>query len=159
VDCGDPNFERRPYEPWVAYGQSKTANILFALQLAELGQAEGVQAFSLHPGRIVATSLIRHLSPEQLRSSGALDEDGRPIADLGRGTKTIAQGAATIVWCATSEQLDGRNWDYCEDCDIASIADEGAPEFAGVKKWAIDPGKAERLWRFSGRLTGVTFGG
>ena len=77
----DPNFEHRDYIPWMAYGQSKTANILFALALDERGKAHGVRAFSLHPGSIVDTGLSKYLSPEALRAAGLVDEDGNPIID------------------------------------------------------------------------------
>src|SRR5262249_32767989 len=96
----DPNFEHREYNPGLAYGQSKTANILFALALDERGKADGIRAFSLHPGSIVDTGLSKYISPEILRMVGLLDEDGKPIIDPARNMKTPEQGAATSVWCA-----------------------------------------------------------
>jgi NAD(P)-dependent dehydrogenase (short-subunit alcohol dehydrogenase family) len=109
----DPNFERRDYDRWSAYGQSKTANILFALALDDRGRAEGVRAFSLHPGSIVGTGLEKHLSREELRAAGVIDENGKPILDPAKNLKTVEQGAATSVWCATSPQLDGMGGVYC----------------------------------------------
>ncbi|WP_243042755.1 oxidoreductase [Dyella sedimenti] len=163
VDFDDPNFERRDYDRWIAYGQSKTANALFAVDLDARGKAHGVRAFSVHPGRI-ATDLARHMSTEELQKIGALDEQGRPIADLARGMKNPEQGAATSVWAATSPQLDGFGGVYCEDCDIAVLAEDAeqtapgsASLSAGVRPWAVDPAAAERLWTLSEQLTGVAF--
>ena len=151
----DPNYERRPYDGWLAYGQSKTANILFALAADERGKADGVRAFSLHPGSIAGTGLERHVSREALQAGGVLDEDGRPIIDPARGFKTVEQGAATSVWCATSPQLDGMGGVYCQDCDIAPLVSE--TNFAaqlgslplGVLPYAVDPEAANRLWDLS----------
>ena len=103
----DPNFERREYNPWAAYGQSKTANILFAVALDESGKKDGVQGFSLHPGSIQGTGLQKYLSVEEQRAAGVIDEQGKPIHDPAKNIKTVEQGAATGVWCATSPQLDG----------------------------------------------------
>ena len=158
----DPNFQRRPYDRWAAYGQAKTANVLFALRLDQLGRAEGVRAFSLHPGSIVGTGLEQHLTREELRAAGAIDADGQPILDPARNLKTPRQGAATSVWCAASPQLDGKGGVYCENCDIAPlVAPEGA-EGAGVRQvgsrslgvmpYAVDPRAADRLWRLSEEL-------
>lgn len=161
VDFDDPHFERREYNPWVAYGQSKTANALFALGLDARGQAQGIRTFSVHPGAII-TDLVRHLSEETLRGFGGLDEQGRPVADLAKGLKNVAQGAATTVWAAVSPQLDGMGGVYCEDSDIApilpddSVAEPGRiSQEIGVRRWAIDPEAADRLWTLSEALTGV----
>ena len=159
----DPNFERRDYTPWMAYSQSKTANILFALGLDERGKAHGVRAFSLHPGTIVDTGLSKYLSVEVLRAAGLIDEHDKPILDPARGLKTVKQGTATSVWCATSPQLDGMGGVYCQDCDIAPLVSEGmaANQFGsiplGVLPHAVDPAAAERLWRLSERLTNTFF--
>jgi NAD(P)-dependent dehydrogenase (short-subunit alcohol dehydrogenase family) len=160
VDVDDPNFERRDYDRWVAYGQSKTANALFAVGMDARGAAHGVRAFSVHPGRI-ATDLARHLSVEELQKIGALDELGHPVVDLARGMKSLTQGAATSLWAATSAQLDGLGGLYAEDCDIAVLTDADAtlPGSAGmssgVRPWAVDPVAAEHLWTLSEKLTGV----
>ncbi len=161
----DPNYERREYTPWLGYGQSKTANILFALALDERGKAEGIRAFSLHPGGIVATGLGKYITVEQLRAGGAIDEQGKPVIDPARGFKTVEQGAATIVWCTTTPQLNGVGGVYCADCDIAPLFTPegeaegnkaGAKKFAsrpmGVMPYAVDPQAAERLWTLSERL-------
>ncbi|AIQ56024.1 oxidoreductase [Paenibacillus borealis] len=157
VDFADVNFERRAYEKWTAYGQSKTANVLFALELDKRGQAQGVRAFSVHPGSIL-TDLARHLSYDELRAMGALDEAGNRIpAGQTSHMKTVQQGAATSVWCAVSPQLEGEGGVYCEDADIAPVAESGDSQQPGVQAWAIDPGNALRLWELSEAMTGVTF--
>jgi NAD(P)-dependent dehydrogenase (short-subunit alcohol dehydrogenase family) len=161
VDFDDPNFERRDYDPWVAYGQSKTANVLFALGVDKRGEADGIRAFALHPGAII-TDLIRHMSQDDLRARGAIEEDGRPVVDLARGFKSVPQGAATSVWCATSPQLDGMGGVYCEDVEVSPIlvdADNSPGRVSsdvGVRPWAIDPESVERLWTLSQELTGVS---
>jgi len=162
VDFEDPNFERRPYDKWKAYGQSKSANVLFAVKLDSLGEPFGVRAFSLHPGRII-TDLTRDLTEDDLRAYG-LSRDmpkgyippGESVSD-GGDYKTVEQGAATSVWCATSHQLDGMGGVYCEDVDIAVPIPADHPGPAGVRPWAIDPDLAERLWHMSETLTGVAF--
>lgn len=155
----DPNFEHRDYIPWMAYGQSKTANILFALALDERAKAHGVRAFSLHPGSIVGTGLSKYLSPEVLRAAGLVDEDGNPIIDPAKNLKTVEQGAATSVWCATSPQLDGMGGVYCQNSDIAPLVSEeiAANQFGsmalGVMPHAVDQQAADRLWSLSEHLT------
>lgn len=154
VDFDDPNFENREYAPYIAYGQSKTANALFAVSLDALGAKHGVRAFSLHPGGIVTTNLIRHQSMDYLKASGYLDEDGKPVIDPEKNKKTIEQGASTTVWCAVSDKLDGLGGVYCENCDIAPAVPTESIEILGVRPWATDPELAERLWQLSERLTG-----
>src|SRR5262249_1985929 len=144
VDFDDPNFLKRPYDPWVAYGQSKSANALFAVALDARGESYGVRAFAVHPGGVV-TDLTRFMTPDQLRASGAIDAEGRPVIDPAQNRKTPAQGAATSVWCATSRQLDGRGGVYCENCDIAVAVPADSTALLGVRPWAIDPLLADRL--------------
>ncbi|MEU9923185.1 SDR family NAD(P)-dependent oxidoreductase [Streptomyces griseoluteus] len=139
------------YDKWQAYGQAKTANALFALQLDTLGRDSGVRAFSLHPGGIM-TPLQRHLPKEEMVERGWIDEQGNPLNPA--GFKTPEQGAATQVWAATSPRLDGLGGLYLEDCDIAEPAPADGT-WAGVKDWATDPGQAARLWTLSAELTGV----
>jgi NAD(P)-dependent dehydrogenase (short-subunit alcohol dehydrogenase family) len=157
----DPNFEHHAYDPWVAYGQSKTANVLFARGLDQRGQAAGIRAFSLHPGSIAGTGLSKYVTPEQLRQMGAVDEAGNIVLDPARGLKTVAQGASTSVWCATSPQLAGLGGVYCEDNDIATIytRDSSATPRAmtGVMPYAVDEANANRLWALSEQLTGTTY--
>ncbi len=161
VDFDDPSFEHRAYDPWVAYGQSKTANVLFALGVDKRGEADGIRAFALHPGAIM-TDLVRHISQDELRAFGAIDEEGRPVVDLERGFKSVPQGAATSVWCAASPQLDGMGGVYCEDVEVSPILVEAdntpgrVSSDVGVRPWAIDPAAAETLWALSEKLTGVS---
>jgi len=156
VNFEDPNFERREYDRWAAYGQSKTANALFAVGLDTIGEPDGIRAFSVHPGGVV-TDLIRHMSTEEVRAYGVLDEHGRPIIDPARNMKTPEQGAATSVWCATSRQLEGLGGVYCENCDIAVPVPGGSTELRGVRPWAIDRGFARELWNLSEKLIGISF--
>ncbi len=156
VDFDDWNFERREYDRWLAYGQSKTANALFAVKLDEVGKPHGVRAFSVHPGAVL-TDLLRHMSVAELRAAGAIGDDGEPILPPANNLKTPEQGAATSIWCATSDQLDGMGGVYCEDCNVAEPLPAGSKEPRGVRPWAMDPTFASRLWRLSEDLTGQTF--
>ncbi|MGY2263948.1 oxidoreductase [Pseudomonas sp. SDO5561_S422] len=151
VDFDDWNFERQAYDPWRAYGQSKTANALFAVHLDTLGAASGVRAFAVHPGGII-TDLVRHMKPEVLQASGYVDEHGKPVIDPGRNMKTPEQGAATSVWCAVSGQLAGMGGVYCENCDVAAAVSAESEEQLGVRPWAVDTGLAQRLWILSEQL-------
>ena len=155
VDLDDPHFLHQPYDKWRAYAQSKSANALFAVELDRRAVAHGVHAFSLHPGAIL-TPLLRHLDPDDMRRVGALDEQGQVNPPPQSGFKNVAQGAATAVWCATSAQLEGLGGVYCEDCDIAAlVADDSTGP--GVRRWAVDPAQARRLWMLSEQMTGVRF--
>ena len=146
----DIPFERG-YDKWQAYGQAKTANVLFAVQFDALGQGSGVRAFSVHPGGIL-TALVRHIPREEMIAAGWVDAEGNVTME---GLKTPAQGAATQVWAATSAQLDGMGGLYCEDCDVAEPAADDAVMTSGVKAYATDPEEAARLWVLSAELTGV----
>ncbi|NVD97310.1 SDR family NAD(P)-dependent oxidoreductase [Massilia sp. BJB1822] len=139
------------YDKWLAYGQAKTANALFAVHLDKLGRDAGVRAFSLHPGKIF-TPLQRHLAQEEMIAAGWLDEKGNPADPT---FKTPEQGAATQVWAASSPRLAGLGGLYCEDCDIARVDAGHPPSFVGVSPHAIDPEQAERLWALSAELTGT----
>lgn len=144
----DLQFERG-YEKWEAYGQAKTANVLFAVHLDELARSRDIRAFSLHPGRIL-TELVRHLSRQEMIDRGLINEAGELIGEI----KNPEQGAATQVWAATSPQLNGMGGVYLEDCDIAEPAPEDGAR-VGVRGYAIDPVHAARLWTLSAELTGV----
>ncbi|QWT20038.1 SDR family NAD(P)-dependent oxidoreductase [Bacillus sp. NP157] len=156
----DVHFERRDYDPWLGYGQSKTANILFAVGADARGKADGIRVFSLHPGAIV-TDLARYMSVDDMRNFGAIDDEGKPVVDLARGMKSVAQGAATSVWAATSPMLDGKGGLYLEDSDIApmlddaTVAAEDLRNLHGVRPYAIDPDAADALWELSEKETGV----
>ena len=157
----DPNYEHRDYNPFLAYGQSKTANILFALELDKRAKVDDVRAFSLHPGSIVGTGLSKYVPPEALRAAGLIDNDGNPIIDPAKNMLTIEQGAATSVWCATSPKLDGMGGVYCQNSDIAPLVPEeiAANQFGslalGVMPHAVDPQAGDRLWRLSEQLLGL----
>ncbi|MFE9621485.1 SDR family NAD(P)-dependent oxidoreductase [Streptomyces sp. NPDC006527] len=142
---------RQGYDKWQAYGQAKTANVLFAVHLDHLARDRGVRAFSLHPGGIL-TPLQRHLPKEEMVANGWIDEAGNPLNP--EGFKTPQQGAATQVWAATSPRLAGMGGVYLEDCDIAEPAPADG-ERVGVMDWATDPEQAARLWELSAELTGV----
>lgn len=162
----DINFERRDYDPFKAYGQSKTANILFAVALDRRGKDEGIRAFALHPGGIAGTNLGTHVGLEMLKKTGFVDENGRPVVDLARDLKSVPQGAATHVWCAVSPQLDGKGGVFCADSDITPVLPEGGSinmatddrvnRGTGVQAYAIDPAAAEELWRRSEEITNAS---
>jgi NAD(P)-dependent dehydrogenase (short-subunit alcohol dehydrogenase family) len=147
----DLQFEHG-YDKWQAYGQAKSANVLFAVHLDVLGQDAGVRAFAVHPGGIL-TPLQRHLTHEEMVGYGWIAEDGTPKFEF----KTPEQGAATATWAATSPQLIGMGGVYCEDCDIAEPTNPNADtaDQSGVDAHAIDPEIAARLWTVSVQLTGV----
>lgn len=142
---------QRGYDKWEAYGQAKTANVLFAVHLDRLGRDAGVRAFSLHPG-VILTQLARHIPLAEQIERGWRDAEGNALDP--EGFKTPEQGAATQVWAATSPQLAGLGGVYCEDCDIAEPATEG-DQRSGVRDYAVDAEQAARLWELSARLTGV----
>jgi len=143
-DFEDPSFLHRPYDKMVAYGQSKTANVLFAIEVDRRYRDDGIRAFALHPGAILETDLGRHYDPSELV---AVIERARRIGSF----KTIEQGTATTVFCASSPLLAGRGGVYCENCDIAPVTREGD---TGVRPYAIDPELAKRLWTWTERALG-----
>lgn len=145
LDFDDPLFERRPYDSWAAYGQSKTANALFAVGLTRRLRDFGITANAVHPG-VIFTDLMRHMD------DGAKD-DLRERA--GAVIKSVPQGAATQVWAAVSPELAEVSGKYLEDCHIAEVA---APmSYEGYQAYALDPEGAERLWEISERIVGERF--
>lgn len=155
VDFDDPNFERRVYDPWLSYGQSKTANILFTVGVEERFGPHGIHAWALHPGAI-HTNLARHMTEADMtqlreRIRRAAEKTGEEPLPF----KTIPQGAATSCWAATAEELEGRGGLYAEDCHIAATDD--ASVTGGVRSYALDKGNANRLWALSEELTGGKF--
>ena len=152
LDLDDPHFERRDYDKWLAYGQAKSANALFALQLDKLGESRGVRAFAVHPGGI-ATPLQRHLTMEEQRAMGWYDEDG----NVHEAFKSTEEGAATTVWCAVSPLLEGKGGVYCEDCEVAVAADPEKPRAGGYYPHIRDENLAGKLWTKSEEMTGVSF--
>jgi NAD(P)-dependent dehydrogenase (short-subunit alcohol dehydrogenase family) len=160
VDLEDPNFERTPYEPFVAYGRSKTANILFAVAFDKRHRDRGVRAAAVHPGGI-QTQLGRHIDPSHVQ--GIVDQISKQLAAEGKGPfqfKTIPQGAATSVWAgvvAPADEIGGR---YCENCHVGSIVPDHVTISAiseGVRGYALDPNTAEALWKKSEELVGESF--
>ena len=149
----DLHFDERPYDPWLAYGQSKTANILFAVEAHRRWASEGITANAVHPGAIFETNLSRHMSPDVLKRVWAQVRN-RQEQSGAFGLKTREQGAATSVLVATSHQLDGIGGRYFEDCNQAPLlpADFSPEAASGVAPYALDPENAARLWELSERL-------
>ena len=160
VDLEDPNFERTPYDPWIAYGRSKTANILFSVAFDQRYRERGVRAAAVHPGGI-QTELGRHLNPGQLH--GMVDQMNRQLAAEGKTPfqfKTIPQGAATSVWAAVVAPADEIGGRYCENCHVGHIVPDHVTISAiseGVRGYALDPNNAEALWKKSEELVGESF--
>ena len=160
VDLEDPNFERTPYEPFVAYGRSKTANILFAVAFDERHRQRGIRATAVHPGGIY-TELGRHLVPGQIESM--IEQMNKELAAEGKPPfqpKTIPQGAATSVWAsvdALPEEIGGK---YCENCHVGHVVAEDVVISAvseGVRGYALDPGNAAALWKKSEEMVEESF--
>jgi NAD(P)-dependent dehydrogenase (short-subunit alcohol dehydrogenase family) len=163
-DFEDPNFTNREYDTLQGYGQSKTANNLFAVELDHRGKTFGVRAYAIHPGSVIGTDLGRVAPMSLFQQMGTHDTDGNIFPEVAAKLKNVEQGAATSVWCATSPQLNDIGGVYCEDGDIAEI-DNGDMEhnfddpstLRGVKPYSVDAGNAKRLWKLSEELTGVSF--
>jgi NAD(P)-dependent dehydrogenase (short-subunit alcohol dehydrogenase family) len=156
VDLDDPNFERTPYDPWIAYGRSKTANVLFAVEFDRRHKGNGIRATAIHPGGI-QTELSRHLTQEAVQALiDQMNAAQRAAGEAPFSRKTIPQGAATTVWAgavAPADEVGGR---YCEDCHVAEIVADPAIR-RGVKPYALDPEKAEALWAKSEANFGERF--
>ena len=149
VVCDDIHFERRPYDKWSAYGQSKTANILLAVELERRLGSRGVHANAIHPGTI-ATELARHMEREDFELVRKRQPGGR------MRLKSVEAGAATTVYAATAPELEGRGGIYVEDCGIADV-DDAEDAAGGVRSYALDPDAAERLWSISEETVGQSF--
>ena len=155
VDFDDPNFERRDYDKWVSYGQSKTANVLFAVGLEQRLADKGIHAYALHPGGI-HTNLGRHMSEEDVQNLMArIQKAAEERGEEPQPFKTIPQGAATTCWVATADELEGAGGLYCEDCHVADEDNEDTG--GGVRSYAIDRDMADRLWAMSEDMVGQTF--
>lgn len=157
-DFEDPNFLQREYETLQAYGQSKTASNLFSLELDNRAKAFNVRAYSLHPGSIAGTELGRETSLELFQKMGFLDENGNLLPEVAARLKSIPQGAATTVWCATSPLLDNIGGVYCEDNDIAQLSNnmDSAGSY-GVEPYSLDETNAKKIWDLSEKMTGISF--
>jgi NAD(P)-dependent dehydrogenase (short-subunit alcohol dehydrogenase family) len=149
----DLHFSERAYDPWLAYGQSKTANILFAVEAHRRWSPQGITANAVHPGAIFETNLSRHMSPDVLERVWTQVRERQEQSGVS-GFKTREQGAATSVLVATSPQLDGIGGRYFEDCNEARpLPADFSPEAAnGVAPYALDPDNAVRLWELSERM-------
>ncbi|QHS52840.1 SDR family NAD(P)-dependent oxidoreductase [Edaphobacter sp. 12200R-103] len=158
VNLDDPNFEKTEYNPFEAYGRSKTANILFSVGFDKRYKGRGVRATAVHPGGIY-TELGRHMSEEQF--AGLLENVNRQRREAGLPDfefKTIPQGSATSVWAAVVAPADEVGAHYCEDCHVASIVEPSDNVLAGgVYRYAVDPERAEALWRKSEEMVGESF--
>lgn len=157
VDLDDPNFERTTYDPWLAYGRSKTANVLFAVGFDERHRDRGVRATAVHPGQI-RTELGRHVKDlaamsEQINAN-LVAQGLEPMT-----TKTIPQGAATSVWAGVVARADDVGGRYCENCHVSEVVDVNPPSPAGegVRGYALDTARADALWNKSEQLVGERF--
>ena len=160
VDLDDPGFERTPYDPFVAYGRAKTANILFAVAFDQRHRARGVRAAAVHPGGI-QTELARHMDESQM--TAMLERINSQLASEGKGPfqfKTVPQGAATSVWAAAvaaAEDVGGR---YCENCHVSEVVGDDVvitPISEGVRRYALDAAHADALWLKSEEMVGESF--
>ena len=160
VNFEDPNFVKTPYKPFIAYGRSKTANILFAVAFDQRHRSRGVRAAAVHPG-VIHTELARHVDASEIEK--IIEQRNQQLAAEGKTLfqwKTIPQGAATSVWAgvvAPADQIGGR---YCEDCHVAHRVPDNVPVDAiteGVLGYALDPNNAEALWKKSEEMVGESF--
>jgi NAD(P)-dependent dehydrogenase (short-subunit alcohol dehydrogenase family) len=160
VDLDDPGFEHTPYDPFVAYGRAKTANVLFALAFDLRHRARGVRAAAVHPGGI-QTELARHMDEGQM--TGLLEQINRQLAAQGQGPfqfKTVPQGAATSVWAAVVASAEAIGGKYCENCHVSQIVADDVvitPISEGVRGYALDAARAEALWRKSEAMVDERF--
>jgi NAD(P)-dependent dehydrogenase (short-subunit alcohol dehydrogenase family) len=160
VDLDDPGFERTPYDPFVAYGRSKTANILFAVEFDKRHRARGVRAAAVHPG-VIKTELARHVEPGRIEK--LIEQINENLKAEGKGPfqwKSLEQGAATSVWAAVKADADEVGGKYCENCHVAKPMVDSANVASiseGVRSYALDSANAAALWQKSEQLVGETF--
>jgi NAD(P)-dependent dehydrogenase (short-subunit alcohol dehydrogenase family) len=160
VDLDDPNFGRTPYEPFLAYGRSKTANILFAVAFDRRHRGRGVRAAAVHPG-VIQTELGRHLDPSRIQA--LIDQITKQRAAEGEEPfrwKTGPQGAATSVWAAVVAPADEIGGKYCENCHVGEVVADSTTIGSvseGVRGYALDPNNAEALWKKSEEMVGEKF--
>lgn len=152
IHFDDINYRSRPYDRWEAYGQSKTANALFAVGLTRHCNNQGVTANAINPGAI-STGLQRTLSREDLLALGWIDEQGHRTNLL--NWKTPEQGAATSIWAAVAHELEGIGGRYLEDCQEGLPLEPTTPRGHGYLPYALDPDRAERLWSVSREFVGL----
>jgi len=158
IDLDDPNFERPPYDPMVAYGRSKTSNILFAVEFDRRHRDRGVRAVAVHPGGI-RTGFQAHMRPGEFdeviaQMNAELASQGMPQFEF----KTVQQGAATSVWAGVTAQAQEVGGRYCEDCHVSEINDDLINAvIGGVRRYALDPERAKQLWAISEDMVGERF--
>jgi NAD(P)-dependent dehydrogenase (short-subunit alcohol dehydrogenase family) len=160
VDLEDPNFGRTAYEPFVAYGRSKTANILFAVAFDQRHRGRGIRATAVHPG-VIQTELTRYMDPAHLE--GLREQINKQLVEEGRGPlvwKTIPQGAATSVWAGVVASADEIGGKYCENCHVSEVVPDEVvfnPISEGVRGYALDSANAAALWKKSEEMVGESF--
>lgn len=150
----DPNFLHREYETLQGYGQSKTAVNLFSMELDVRGQSSHIRSYAVHPGSIGGTELGREAPLELFQKMGFVDADGNILPEVAASLKTIPQGAATTVWCATSPLLEQIGGVYCEDGDIAVLSSDISDQ-KGVNPYSLDENNAKKLWKLTEEMTGI----
>ena len=148
IQWEDVHFDES-YDKWKAYGQSKTAASLLAVEISNKMKNEGIKTYSVHPGGIF-TPLQRHLEKEEMIALGWLGEDGELSEMAAANFKSTTQGAATSLWCATSPMLNNVSGVYCENCDVAVRQEDGpSARYVGVADWAVDTDEASKLWELT----------
>lgn len=152
IDFDDPNFVERDYHPFQAYGQSKTANALFAVEFDRRYSQSGIRAFSVMPG-VIRTALSRHMTPKLRQDLGFAQKDASAATDI--AYKSVEAGAATSVWAAIATELEGYGGLYLEDCGVALPHGPDSRRGTGVAPHALDVSSAKRLWSLSERLVGL----
>ncbi|MGE8378051.1 MAG: SDR family NAD(P)-dependent oxidoreductase [Sphingobacterium sp.] len=155
-DFDDPNFLHKEYETLQGYGQSKTAVNLFSMELDVRGQSSHVRTYAVHPGSIAGTELGREAPLELFQKMGFVDADGNMLAEIAASLKTVPQGAATTVWCATNSLLNHIGGIYCEDGDIAELSSDSGYQ-KGVNPYSLDESLAKKLWKLTEEMTGIRF--
>lgn len=151
----DPNFMYREYDTLLGYGQSKTAVNLFSLELDNLAKAHQIRSYSLCPGAVGETELSREAPIDLFQKLGYSDAEGNILPEVAASLKTIPQGAATTIWCATSSLLNNMGGVYCENVDVASLSTDTSI-IGGVKSYSLDRTNAKRLWKWSEEMTGLS---
>ncbi len=152
----DPNFLNREYETLQGYGQSKTAVNLFSMELDNRAKSTNIRVYAVHPGSIGGTELGREAPLELFQKMGFVDADGNMLPEVAASLKTVPQGAATTVWCATSALLNNTGGVYCEDADIATLCAD-IPCQKGVNPYSLDETSAKKLWTLTEEMTGLKF--
>ena len=152
----DPNFLNREYETLLGYGQSKTAVNLFSLELDNRAKEFNVRSYALCPGAVGETELSREAPLDLFQKLGYVDSEGNLLPEVKASLKTIPQGAATTVWCATSPLLNDLGGVYCENVDVADLNSD-LKMIGGIKTYSVDETNAKRLWKLSEEMTGITF--